>query len=96
VIVVDGLTKRYGRTPVVDGVSFEVGRGETFGILGRVGAGKTTSVDCVCGASHKNKAPDDHAARVVAVAQQRCGLAPTPCTPQRRCDAGHNRGWFRP
>jgi ABC-2 type transport system ATP-binding protein len=49
VIVVDGLTKRYGRTAVVDGVCFEVGCGEIFGILGRNGAGKTTTVECVQG-----------------------------------------------
>ena len=49
VIVVEGLTKRYGGTAVVDGVSFEVGRGEIFGILGRNGAGKTTAVECLQG-----------------------------------------------
>jgi ABC transporter len=49
VIVADGLTKRYGGIAVVDGVSFEVGRGEIFGILGRNGAGKTTAVECLQG-----------------------------------------------
>jgi ABC-2 type transport system ATP-binding protein len=49
VIVVEGLTKRYGGTAVVDGVCFEVGHGEIFGILGRNGAGKTTTVECLQG-----------------------------------------------
>lgn len=40
VIVADGLTKRYGGTSAVDGISFEVRRGEIFGILGRNGAGE--------------------------------------------------------
>lgn len=36
------LVKHYGSTIAVDGVSFEVHRGETFGLLGPNGAGKTT------------------------------------------------------
>jgi ABC-2 type transport system ATP-binding protein len=49
VISVDGLSKRYGATAAVAGVSFGVERGEIFGILGRNGAGKTTTVECLQG-----------------------------------------------
>jgi ABC-2 type transport system ATP-binding protein len=49
VITVDGLAKRYGDSLAVDGVSFEVSRGEIFGLLGPNGAGKTTTVECLEG-----------------------------------------------
>ncbi len=44
VIDVQGLTKRYGRVPAVDDISFTVGKGEIFGLLGPNGAGKTTTI----------------------------------------------------
>ncbi|HEX6197664.1 MAG TPA: ABC transporter ATP-binding protein [Jiangellaceae bacterium] len=46
---VDGLQKRYGDTVAVDGVTFDVCRGEIFGLLGPNGSGKTTTVECVQG-----------------------------------------------
>jgi ABC-2 type transport system ATP-binding protein len=48
-ISVAGLTKRYGDHTAVDGVSFEVMRGESFGILGPNGAGKTTTLEMIEG-----------------------------------------------
>jgi ABC-2 type transport system ATP-binding protein len=41
-IAVDSLVRRYGDFAAVDGVSFEVKRGEFFALLGPNGAGKTT------------------------------------------------------
>ncbi|MBN2369926.1 MAG: ATP-binding cassette domain-containing protein [Vicinamibacteria bacterium] len=43
-IEVENLTKRYGRTTAVDGISFKVEKGEILGFLGPNGAGKTTTM----------------------------------------------------
>ena len=43
------LRKFYGDVHAVDGVTFEVGRGEIFGLLGPNGAGKTTTVEMLEG-----------------------------------------------
>ncbi len=46
-VSVKNLTKRYDEKTVVDGVSFEVKKGEIFGILGPNGAGKTTTLEMI-------------------------------------------------
>ncbi len=44
-----GLLKRFGGRTAVDGVTFEIAAGETYGLLGPNGAGKTTTVSMICG-----------------------------------------------
>ncbi|WP_350347387.1 ATP-binding cassette domain-containing protein [Agromyces sp. G08B096] len=44
VIVATDLVKRYGDFAAVDGLSFEVAPGESFGLLGPNGAGKSTTM----------------------------------------------------
>ena len=48
-IEVEGLSKRFGPKIAVEDVSFTVAEGEIFGLLGRNGAGKSTTVDCLAG-----------------------------------------------
>jgi ABC-2 type transport system ATP-binding protein len=49
VLAVEGLSKRYGATIAVDGISFQVRRNEIVGLLGPNGAGKTTTINMVLG-----------------------------------------------
>ncbi|RIV40363.1 ABC transporter ATP-binding protein [Micromonospora radicis] len=48
-VVLNGVRKRYGDLPAVDGVSLTIRRGEFFGILGPNGAGKTTLIEIMEG-----------------------------------------------
>src|SRR5262245_8705548 len=72
-ISVAGLEKHYGSTRAVDGLSFDVARGEVFGLLGPNGAGKTTTVETLEG----YRAPDRGTVRVL-------GLDPVRDAPQLR------------
>ena len=49
IVKVEKLTKIYDDKTVVNGISFEVARGEIFGILGPNGAGKTTTLEMIEG-----------------------------------------------
>lgn len=49
VLVVDGLVRTFGELTAVDGVSFGIAAGETYGLLGPNGAGKTTTISMIAG-----------------------------------------------
>jgi ABC-2 type transport system ATP-binding protein len=65
VVVIEGLVRRYGDVVAARDVSFEVRRGEMFGLIGPDGAGKTTTLRVVLGLLER------HAGRVAT-----CGLDP--------------------
>jgi ABC-2 type transport system ATP-binding protein len=44
-----GVTRRYGTTDALREVTFDVRRGEMFGLIGSDGAGKTTAIRLMCG-----------------------------------------------
>jgi len=49
IIRVKNLCKSYGKIKAVDDISFEVYKGEIFGLVGPNGAGKTTAIECIEG-----------------------------------------------
>jgi ABC-2 type transport system ATP-binding protein len=49
IVTVEALVRRYGPVTAVGGVSFEVRRGEMFGLIGPDGAGKTTTLRTILG-----------------------------------------------
>jgi ABC-2 type transport system ATP-binding protein len=48
-VAIEGLTKHFGPTVALDGLTLDVERGEVFGFLGPNGAGKTTTVRLLLG-----------------------------------------------
>jgi len=54
IIEIHGLTKRFGELCAVDDLSFVVKEGELFAFLGVNGAGKSTTINIMCGQLSKN------------------------------------------
>jgi len=71
VIHVSGIRKAYGPVVAVDDVSFEVRRGEIFGLVGPNGAGKTTTMECLEGL----RSPDRGHVSVLGLDPFRAGTA---------------------
>jgi ABC-2 type transport system ATP-binding protein len=63
VIELKDFRKTYGEVVAVDGISFEVKRGEIFGLLGPNGAGKTSTLESLEGL----RSPDGGTLRVAGV-----------------------------
>ncbi|WP_243231843.1 ABC transporter ATP-binding protein [Microbacterium sp. CIAB417] len=70
VIQVRELRKRYGTMTAVDGISFDIRRGETFALLGPNGAGKSTTIEILEG--YRNRTSGD--VGVLGVDPRRAGL----------------------
>lgn len=76
IVQVEGLRKVYGKTVAVSDVSFEVQRGEIFGMVGPNGAGKTTTIECLEGL----RKPDSGKVRVLGMDPQVEGNTLRKCT----------------
>ena len=48
-LIVDHITKKYGKTLAVENVAFSIGQGEMVTLLGPSGCGKSTILRCVAG-----------------------------------------------
>ena len=71
------LSKRYGETVALDGVSFEVAEGEMFGFVGPNGAGKTTTMRIVLGVLAADAGSVSwHGAPIGAEERRRIGYMP--------------------
>jgi ABC-2 type transport system ATP-binding protein len=71
VVSVRDLRKTYGSFAAVDGVSFDIQRGETFALLGPNGAGKSTTIEILEG--YRDRSGGE--ATVLGVDPERGGLA---------------------
>jgi ABC-2 type transport system ATP-binding protein len=49
ILEAEGLSKSFGRIEAVKELSFQIAEGETYGLLGPNGSGKTTTISMVCG-----------------------------------------------
>ncbi len=70
-LVVESVSKRYGETLAVDGVSLRVRAGEVYALVGANGAGKSTLIRAVVGLSE----PDEGVVRVCGEDVRRRALA---------------------
>ncbi len=71
VVRVRNLRKSYGNFVAVDGVSFDIERGETFALLGPNGAGKSSTIEILEGYRHRTSGD----VQVLGVDPQRGGSA---------------------
>jgi ABC-2 type transport system ATP-binding protein len=95
---VESLSKRYGATQAVVGLSFDIAQGEVFGLLGPNGAGKTTTIAML--ATQRRPSGGDamlfghSVCRQPAAVRQMIGLAPQETALYPRLTAAENLRFF--
>ena len=98
VLVVDSLTKRFGDMTAVDGVSFRIAAGETYGLLGPNGAGKTTTISMVAGLLAADAGSVTVAGRTMTPSaiepKRHLGLVPQDLAIYPELSARENLGFF--
>jgi ABC-2 type transport system ATP-binding protein len=94
-LAAEGLSKAYGETQALDGVSVTVEAGEVFAVVGPNGAGKTTFVRCLTGTT----TPDTGTVSLLESAptrvdKHRIGLLPQSFHPPDRLTARELLSYF--
>jgi ABC-2 type transport system ATP-binding protein len=68
--------KRFGNAVALDGLSFEIARGEVYGLLGPNGAGKTTALRVICGVLGSDRGSCLCLGEAPGIARGRLGYVP--------------------
>jgi len=87
VLLADDLTRTYGETRALDGVSLAVETGEVFCCIGPNGAGKTTLVRALCGTTDSEGEVEIFDSPPTEVDRSRVGLLPQEFAPAARLTA---------
>jgi ABC-2 type transport system ATP-binding protein len=93
-IVAEDVSRAYGDTVAVDGVSLSVGEGEVFGLVGPNGAGKTTLVRALVGTTDAEGRVELFGESPRQVARERVGLLPQNFDPPARLTARELVGYY--
>jgi ABC-2 type transport system ATP-binding protein len=96
-VLARGLRRRFGAVTALDGLGFEVARGELYGLVGPDGAGKTTAIRALAGLIDL----DAGEARILgldpatdASVRERLGLMPQQYSLYRDLTVGENLRFF--
>ena len=95
-VVINNLKKQYGEIAAVDGLSFEIRKGETLGLLGPNGAGKTTTISMMIGlleATEGDVTIDGESPQLPAT-RRKIGLAPQALSLYEELTARENLEFF--
>ncbi len=93
-VVAENVTKRYGETVAVDGVSLSVPAGTVFGLIGPNGAGKTSLVRCLTGTTGYDGDVSLLGTDPESVERSRIGLLPQSFSPPERLTVRELLGYY--